>query len=313
MPVSSGHEKKFIFFASVLLLFPHADHGYGLPFVALGSSSFLDGGPLRQIPGWYFQFFNQVYTTHRFLNDEGEPLGGVPSPRYTGWLTAYQLIYLSKKDFLGLGNLGFDIALPVAFYSRVQPNQLGIKSSGSGFGDLLVGVFAQGLPIFRGDKPLYVQRLEFSISIPSGKNQLPRFTINPGNGVFFMNPYWAATLYLDRFSASWEIHYLWVAYNHRINLKAGDAIYGNYALAYQMTEHLFLGINGYFLQQIKDNKLNNIIIPDSRERVFATGFGGLYTFKRRFAEVLLVNFYWEMAVKNRPQGFRFLLRYLRHF
>ncbi len=288
--------------------------GYGLPALGLGSSSFLDGGPLRQIPGWYFQFYNQYYTTHRFLNAEGELLGGIPSPRYNGWTTAYQFIYLSQKDIFGLGNFGFDITLPIAGYSHIQPNNLGITSSGAGIGDLILGVFAQALPIFRGDRPLYVHRFEFAVSIPTGKNKLPFKTINPGNAVVFIDPYWSGTLYFtSEFSVSWRLYYLWVSENHKIHLKAGDAIHGTFAAEYEVVKRLFLGINGYFLEQIKDNKLDGIKVPDSRERVIGIGVGGLYSLERRFAAVLLANLYWETDVRNRTQGFRFFLRYLRHF
>lgn len=288
--------------------------GYGLPSLGLGSSSFLDGGPLRQIPGWYFQFYSQYYTTHRFLDAEGKPLGGIPSPRYNGWTTAYQFIYLSPKDIFGLGNVGFDITIPIDFYSHIQANSLGITSSGSGVGDLGIGVYAQALPVFRGERPIYVHRFEFVAVFPTGKNKLPFKTINPGNRVYFLDPYWSGTLYFTpEFSASWRLYYLWVSENHKIHLKAGDAIHGTYALEYQFTQQLFLGINGYFLQQIKDNRLNGIKIPDSRERVVGIGVGGLYSFARRFASVLIANLYWETDVRNRTQGFRFFLRYLRHF
>ncbi len=303
-----------IYFATLLMLSPCANHGYNIPFVGLGSSSFLDGGPLRQIPGWYFEFYNFFYTTHRFLNNEGKRLGGIPSPRYTAWGPAFELIYYSQKDFLGLGNLGFDITQPVVFYSHIQPNKLGIKDSGGGLGDLFVGVFVQSRPFFRSDgEPWYVNRLEFSVSLPTGKFRGRADTINPGNGAYWFTPYWDATLYLGRFSASWELHYLWVGKNHHTHIRAGDAFYGNYAFAYELTEKLFVGINGYFLKQIHNDTLNGVTVPSSRERVFATGVGGLYTFNPHFTEVILCNFFWEFAVRNRPQGFQFLFRYLKHF
>ncbi len=118
--------------------------GYGLPTINLGGSSFLDGGPLRQIPGWYFQIASQNYHAHRFLNEEGKPLLGLPGPKLNTWLTSYQLIYLSDRDVFNYGKLGFDVTLPVYFYSRIQPNLLGITTFGSGVGDLAVGVYLQG-------------------------------------------------------------------------------------------------------------------------------------------------------------------------
>lgn len=288
--------------------------GYGLPIINLGGSSFLDGGPLRQIPGWYFQVASQNYHTHRFLNEEGKPLLGLPGPHFNTWLTSYQLIYLSDRDVLNYGKLGFDVTLPVYFYSRIQKNLLGITSFGSGVGDLAVGVYLQGNPIFRGQRPIYVNRFEFVVSFPTGQNNLPLKTINPGNKVFYINPYWAATLYFTtRFSASWRLHYLWVSHNHIAHFKAGDAVHANFAVEYQCLERLFLGINGYFLHQLKNNRLFGIEIPDSKERVIAIGPGFLYALKRRLSAVLIGNLYAEFNVHNRPQGIKFILRYYAHF
>ena len=302
-----------IFCILIASLWHSNNNGYGLPYLGLGSSSFLDGGPLRQVPGWYFEFYNQNYTTHRFLDNNGKLLGGIPSPHYNLWATAYEFIYLSDKDFLGIGNLGFDITLPVIFYSHVQKNSLGFRDSSSGLGDLVFGVYAQPYAHFRDGNPFFVQRFEFDVSIPSGRNKLPDKNINPGNGVLFLNPYWAATLYLGHYSVSWQLNYLWVADNHRTHLKAGDTVYVNFAFAYEINSNFFAGINGYFLQQLIDNRLDGIRVPGSRERVLGIGFGGLYSFERHFTNDLIINFYWETAVKNRSQGFNFFLRYIKHF
>lgn len=288
--------------------------GYGLPHINLGGSSFLDGGPLRQIPGWYFQVGSQNYHTHRFLNEEGKPLLGLPGPNFNSWLTSYQLIYLSDRDVFNYGKLGFDVTLPVFFYSRIEKNLLGISSFGNGVGDLVVGVYLQGNPIFRGERPIYVNRFEFVVSFPTGENNLPLKTINPGNKVFFIDPYWAATLYFTpRFSASWRLHYLWVSNNHIVHFKAGDAIHANFALEYQVAKRLYVGIAGYFLHQLHNNKFFGFEIPNSKERVLGIGPGFLYALKRRLKAVLIGNFYAEINARNRPQAIKFILRYYAHF
>ena len=267
--------------------------GYGLPAINLGLSSFLDGGPLRQIPGWYFQNPNQYYTTHRFLDGNGKLLFDVPSPRYTLLASTFQFIYLSQKDFLGVGNIGFDITLPVALYSRIRRNELSFTSSGSGVGDLAVGVYAQALPK-RWRNFTYVHRFELVLSMPSGKSG-PAGTITPG---------WCT---------SWRLHYLWVSANHNTHVKAGDAIHLNYSMEYEIKSRLWVGINAYFLQQIKDNRLAGVVVPNSRERVFAIGPGILYSLAPRYAFVLFGDLYFEMDVRNRPQGVKAVFRVLKHF
>src|SRR5262245_13289185 len=75
--------------------------GYNLPQLGLGTSSFLDGGPLRQIPGWYWQIFAQIYHANKFVDAHGRPLAGIINPNLNIIDTALQFIYLSQKKFLG--------------------------------------------------------------------------------------------------------------------------------------------------------------------------------------------------------------------
>lgn len=298
----------------ILLLVPTQSMGYGLPKINLGASSFLDGGPLRQIPGYYFQWVTQDYDTRNFTDARGDSLCGRRCPHFNEWANSFQIIYLSQTDVLGLGNFGWDATLPFVCYSKIDQNNLGITSSGGGVGDLALGAYVQSHPIFRGDRPLYVQRLEFVASFPTGQDKRPERSINPGNGVFYINPYWAATLYFTpRFSATWRLHYLWVSEQHATHFKAGDAIHANFVLEYALWPRFYLGINGYFLKQIKENRLFGVDIPDSKEQVLALGGGFLYALKRRFAAVLIANLYFETLVRNRAKGMKFVFRYYRHF
>lgn len=308
--------RVFYFFSLFLLLISLVYtniYSYTLPGINLGLSSILDGGPLRQKPGWYLQAYNQFYHTNRFLDHQGKLLIN-PSPHFNLLATSLQLTYQSQNDFFGLGTVGIDITQPIVWYSHVTTNPLGIISSGGGLGDLSIGVYAQGDAIFRNNQPFYVHRLEFVASFPTGKDKRPLLSINPGNGVFYINPYWAATLYFTpKFSASWRLHYLWVATNHTTHIKAGDAIHLNYALEYALSSRFYIGINGYFLQQIKDSTFFGAPIPNSRERVLAIGPGFLYALEKEFNLVMVGNLFCEMAVKNRPQGIKAVLRILKHF
>lgn len=303
--------KKYLLF---LFIFPEIVHSYTLPAINLGLSSFLDGGPLRQVPGWYYQNLVQYYTTDRFLNNEGQLLVN-PSPHFDYVANGFQAIYLSQKDFFGLGNVGFDLTLPVVLSAHIQKNSLGITKARAGCADLLFGVFAQALPKFRKDgSARYVHRFEMVVSLPTGKNNLPLTTINPGNGLVYINPYWAGTYYFSpRFCTSWRLHYLWCSTNHKTHIKPGDAVHLNFSLEHQVRPHFWLGMNGYFLQQIKDSTLAGIPILDARERVLGIGAGFLHSFERRYTFVIVGNLYFETLVKNRTQGIKAIFRILKHF
>lgn len=301
-----------IFF--IFLLVSGQIKGYGLPLVNLGGSSFLDGGPLRQIPGYYFQIASQNFSAGTFVDDRGASLCGNECPRLNIWRAAYQLIYLSTVDVMGLGNFGWDVTLPATLYSRIGENSLSLKSAGAGLGDLAMGVYVQAQPSYRNGRAVYVHRLEFLTSFPTGKDNRPLESLSPGNGVFFINPYWAGTAYFTtEFSASWRLHYLWVSEHHKTHFKAGQAMHANFALEYALRSRFYLGFNGYFLQQLSNNKRFGQEIPRSRERVLGLGGGFLYALKRRLSAVIIANLYCETAVRNRPKGLRFVFRYYRHF
>lgn len=283
---------------------------YDLPYVNLGLSSFLDGGPLRPTPGWYWTQTTQYYHADKFVNSKGKPLGGVCTPNFKSWVAISQLIYQSSYKILK-GNVGIDGVLPIVLTSNLKRNRVNITNSGNGFGDLVLGLYLQWDPIKHNNRPVFIHRLEFDISFPTGKYK--KCTINPGNGFLFIDPYWAGTLFLTkRLATSWRLHYLWSSRDKKTNIKAGDAIHLNYTVEYELiSDKVWIGINGYYLKQIQDSKINNLNIPKSREQVFAIGAGALYLKPNDI--YFFVNIYFESKVRNRPQGKSLVLRFIKHF
>lgn len=283
---------------------------YDLPAVNLGVTSFLDGLPLPK-NGWWWEQYLIVYNANKFLDGKGQRLGGVPSPKFNYVAGVTQVIYQSDKTIFG-GKGGFTLVIPELLYSHVQKNTLNIETSGSGFGDLLFGGIVQWDLIKCGDRPIFANRLELDISFPTGKNKEPEKKINPGNNVYFINPYWAGTLYFTpKLSTSWRLHYLWVSKDPKTHIQAGQAVHLNFSAEYQLLEGFFVGLNGYYLQQLQNSKLNGKSISDSRERVLGLGPGLLYLCpKNIFA---FGNFYFESHVRNRTQGVKGVLRVVWQF
>ena len=82
-----------IFCASILLCTSHLMNGYFLPAVNLGSSNFLDGGPLRPRPGWYWTQYGEYYYTDTYLDACGKSLGDGLSPAYNALVTLTAVAY----------------------------------------------------------------------------------------------------------------------------------------------------------------------------------------------------------------------------
>ncbi|BAP45059.1 signal peptide [Pseudomonas sp. StFLB209] len=290
---------------------------YDLPALNLGLTSFMDGG-LPAGGGWYLQQYFQNYSANHLRDQNGKDLG-LPKHAvdYQLWLT--QLSYLSDLR-LGNGNLGLNLVLPVITRMKVDDglDNLALKGQ-SGVGDLLVGPFIQFDPIMGDNGPRFVHRIELQVNLPTGEYDRDH-DINPGNNAWSFNPYWAATYWFTpKWTASLRAHYLYNGKNSDPlrslgdidDVQAGQALHANFTTEYAVTEHLRLGINGYWLKQISDSRFDGHDVSGRREKVWAIGPGVMYSFSPH--DHLFANAYFEQDVENRPEGSRLQVRYVHHF
>jgi len=313
----------------ILLLVGHGGLvcGYEQPGINLGFTSYLDGG-VPAGPGLYFSQYLQLYTSNDFTDRNGKINRLFPTndPELTAWVSLSQLVYVSDQDVLFGGKWGLDVVVPYVNLDLDFDPMGPISANRGGLGDILIGPFVQWDPIIGEDGPLFVHRLELQFIVPTGKYS-NQHSLNPGSNFFSFNPYWAATLFMTpRLTASTRIHYLWNARNNNPSIQvesdspffgadsvqAGQAIHANFTLAYEIIpERLRVGLNGYYLQQIGDTKVDGRNIGGTRERVLGLGPGMVVHFSQD--SHLFVNTYFETAAKNRPRGSRFVLRFVVHF
>jgi hypothetical protein len=296
-----------------------------LPAVNLGFTSFLDGGPPAG-PGFYFQTYFQYMWANEFRDSAGNETGLLDSLNVA--VSLNQLIYQSDQSILLGGKWGIDVIVPLVFLSS-DPNPLAplqLTDNGVGFGDLLIGPYIQWGPIMGKKGPIFMHRIELQNLLPTGKYDDDRM-LNPGSHFYSFNPYWAATLFImPRWKTSWRLHYLWNAKNDRPikpffgppgspipdDTQAGQAIHLNFSSAYELlAKRLHVGVNGYYLKQITDTKVNGNKVP-GREQVLGIGPGAVWHFSQD--DHLFFNTYFETQAQNRPEGkFRFNLRWTHHF
>ncbi|MBA2651350.1 MAG: transporter [Tatlockia sp.] len=307
------------FFSFFCILAPSAALAYDQPFVNLGFTSFLDGGPPSG-PGVYFQNYLQYYTSDLFADGKGNPLP-FPLNKLRATADIWQLIYLSKKKIFG-GSLAVSGILPTVLQARVDdglPKEV-LKST-TGIGDLTIGPALQFDPIMRknGKDPLFVQRLELDVIAPTGKYDSD-FAIMPSSNFWSINPYWAATLWMTpKWALSTRIHYLWNARNRDPNIsfgseigstQAGQAVFANIATDYALKEKLHVGINSYVFDQFTDTRVDGVPVKGRREKIWSIGPGMVYTITKN--QFLFLNVYFEKGARNRSQGTSTILRYVLH-
>jgi hypothetical protein len=297
---------RLIFYVILLLFAPYC---LSLPPISLGSSSFLDGGPLRPKPGFYWQQYLRYYHADAFFNAEGTSLSGVPN--YNSLSTSAQFSYQDRFFAESNFQLGLTVSFPAVLYSRITHNDLGLSSSGSGFGNLYIGPYIQFDARKYQNGFIFMHRIEFDIGFPTAKNVSTKST-NPGSNFFYIDPYWSFTLYLNsNLATSGRFYYLYSGRDHKADTQSGTALHGNYTVEYRASEKVWIGLNNYFLQQLTDDKSDGIKVPNSKQRIVATGFGTLYKITQK--DRLFINLYFEFAAKNRFQGMLFQLRFYKYF
>jgi hypothetical protein len=291
---------------------------YDEPNLNLGLTSFLDGG-LPAGPGFYAVEYLQIYSADK--------LKGINLPKtdVDAVVSLTQFAYLSKAK-IGTASLGLDVIVPVVLSANTDDG-LGntVLKSKTGVGDVLIGPFLQFDPIMGKNGPLLIHRIEFQVLAPVGHYDNTA-AVQPGSNFWSFNPYWAGTLFLTpEWTVSGRFHYLWNGKNDNPNAslaqyvpantlsssRAGQAFHVNFATEYAVTKQLRVGINGYYLQQTTDTEVNDIAVAGRKEKVVAIGPG--FTYSWGPDQNFFFNAYKEFDAENRPEGERFVVRYVHHF
>ncbi|WP_459747620.1 SphA family protein [Pseudomonas sp. 3A(2025)] len=288
-----------------------------LPVVNLGSTTFYDGAEIPGGKGWSASLFYQNYRGHKITDNKGHEIG-LPKSDTRIDSVLMQLIYQGEGGPMNT-DWGFSAVLPVVTQAHVDDGlDNAVLDGHEGLADLNIGFYLQFKPIMGDNGPRFVQRLEADVIAPVGDYD-KHIAINPGTNFWSFNPYWAATFWATpKTTISWRLHYLWNArntgpspetYGAGVNtVQAGQAVHLNFNALYAFTPKFSAGINGYWLNQFTDTKVDGDEVSGRREKVFAIGPGALYAFSRQ--DVLLANLYVESGARNRPEGNRFVMRWV---
>ena len=93
-------------------------------------------------------------------------------------------------------------------------------------------------------------------------------------------------------------------------IQPGQAFHANYAASYEVVKGVRLGINGYALQQLTEDKVDGRSQANSEERVFGIGPGIKWSGN---GLSLYLNSYFETGAENRPEGTKVVFRLSKVF
>jgi hypothetical protein len=279
-----------------------------LPPVNMGQTSFEDG---VANPGWFFEEILQYYHAGQFNDSGGAKVPGQNDLTTAAAIT--HLAYFSTYELLG-GYIGAEALVPLVdanLDASFQPHE-----HEQGAGDLIISPFM----LQWNDRQLFgiqfFQRFDLDLVVPTGKYNSDR-ALNIGNNIVSVNPYYAFTIFpASKLELSARLHYLWNSENdspyeglHASSIQPGQAFHANFAASYEVLKRLRLGISGYALQQLTDDKIDGNSMANSEERVFGIGPGLAFNQDNSQDKLwMTLNSYFETGAENRPQGIEVVLR-----
>ncbi|BGE66430.1 TPA: phenol degradation protein [Pseudomonas aeruginosa] len=290
------------------LLLPSFQAIAALPGMNLGQTSFLDG---KALPGTLFQQFVNIYEADDFMDANGHrrPLDN----RLRTLLATSHFAHISQHQLFG-AYYGAEILVPVLL---ADPDFEPHAGSANGLGNLIVSPFILQWPQTELFGRPYWQRLNLALQLPTGRYDRHR-AINPGSNHWSFNPHYALTWeFAEGWEASARLQYLLPGKNRDPAppladdyLQPGQAFHANYSVSLALDAHWRLGLSGYSLRQITDERVDGHDRPDSRERVDAIGPALMFGWGK---SRLFLNAYHEYGARNRSEGSRLILRYSQVF
>ncbi len=315
MKKSNGYKLLNIslaFFAAAAFLAATAEayaQGVSLPPVNLGETSFLDG---VAFPGFLVQATLSHYRANQFRDAKGNDRPG--SNRITVNSAVTQLAWISNFRLLG-GYYGAEALIPLAEVDA--DTGFGPNGRERGLGDMSVSPFFIQWPQFKlFDMPFH-QRLNLLFKVPTGEYS-DRSSVNVGSNIYSVNPYYAFTLLpTPKLEFSSRLYYLWNSENDNPffrlgadDTQPGQAFHMNYAASYEVWKNLRIGLAGYLLYQLTNDKVDGNDIDQSRERVVGLGPGARYKID---TWTMTFNSYFETEAENRPEGVKLVFRVSKVF
>lgn len=277
-----------------------------LPALPLGNTSFNDG---ISGPGLMYEQVLGYYHSDSSYDANGNNLPGSQRVRASSLVS--HLAYISPYKIFG-GNYGAEVLVPLV-HTRLDIDN-GPKGSHTRFGDITFSPFLlQWEPVSLMGKPFW-QRANLIFTAPTGSYS-KNAAVNTGANLWQVSPHYAFTWQLsDKVEISGRVHYAWFSKNTDTpfgdSIQPGQAIHSNFSVSYAVIQDLRVGIAGYQLQQITDDKINGKDISGSRERVMALGPGVMYSKNRN---MFYFNVYQEFEAKNTSEGTRIGFRYIHLF
>lgn len=293
--------KKCCALFSTLLLLPH-----GLLATEGGTTAFPNGGddflvaamPPPDCYGWII--WNR-YTADRLFDGSG--LQPLPQFALKVEAAALRIDWVKPVSVLGADRWGTLFVLPrLDLDLSLSPAPgVSVKGHKHGWGDLTIG---NGL---HWKYPNFDLINSIDVALPVGSYDA-RDPVNPGQnrwvlrlchmGTWQPTPAWDVSYRLN-----WDYNFE----NPDTHYRSGQTLYLNWAAGWKTSPPLTIGLAGYFLRQLTDDRQGGHVVGPDGNRVRVDGLGPCVKYFLPNHVMLTAKYYREFNARNHPAGEQYWL------
>lgn len=252
-------------------------------------------------PGWYGTLYLTRYTADEVMDDSGRM--AVADFDLTVNAVTPRLDWVKPVSILGADRWGTLFILPLLDLDlQVEPVPgLELLGSEQGIGDLTIG---NGLHWTLGK---YEMVNAVDIVAPIGSYDASRL-VNPGRnqwvvrlnhmGTWFPTPNW---------DLSYRLHWDYNFRNDDTDYQSGQTVYLNWAIGWKPAPTTTVGIVGFFLRQVTDDRIGSQVVPPDGNRLRTSGIGAAVKYAAPHGVMYTVRYFQDFDVRNGPEGDQFWL------
>lgn len=241
-------------------------------------------------PGFYVLGYGNVYRANKLKDNAGNDVP-LPNFKVAAHAVATRFVWSMPTAVAG-GNLLMHAIVPVVNLKVEVP---GASQSKTGLGDI---TFGPGIAFHHSPSLHSVIGLDFVA--PTGSYRMGDLT-NIGRNYWSIQPLYAmSTIDPAGFNGDFKLTFNLNRRNPDTDYRSGDEVYLDYSAGWGMGNGWVLGVGGYAMRQLSNDKSAGVSLPGSKGEAFAIGPSLKYDNGKGW--FITAKLQREMSVRNRPEG-----------
>ncbi|MDY0749016.1 transporter [Paucibacter sp. R3-3] len=240
--------------------------------------------------GLYGIVYQNHYQARRLADDSGH--SAIPGFRLYADSVTPRLILMTDTTLAG-GQLGYYALMPLVDLRVSVP---GKSDSRTGKGDLLMA------PLLAYHSGMFHWGYALEFVMPVGDYDRNRLA-NIGRNYFSLRPIFGWSFHdPEGWDASTKMSLTFNRRNGDTDYRSGSYFAGDYNIGYRVRPHLRIGLEGYFLSQFSDDKLNGAVVSNDGNRAQVFGVGGGVQYEAPSGWSVEGKVVKDTSVRNRADG-----------